>query len=346
MSIKPFAWLGAQLLYPTYKSRKTLCEAVDQYLSAEERNNRRIVKRVKKGAFYCKRVYKTTYEEFFIYGFDRLNDRGKKTYIGDYERQEIMERAVSDYTFRVFANKYETYRAFRPFFRRDAVPVNGIKDLEGFLEFAGNHRDLIVKPLCESLGKGVYLVNLDSLGSSARELFDQINANGPAIIEERIQQSAKMASLHPNSVNTVRILTKLNADGTAEVIDSFLKIGRDGKCVDNGGQGGLLAGIDLESGIVTSPGISEKLEEFICHPNTGCQIIGFSIPQWEEVKALSMELACVVPEQRVVGWDLAHTEDGWVLVEGNSKSMFIGWQITGRKGWRSVAEKHLSEWMS
>lgn len=34
------------------------------------------------------------------------------------------------------------------------------------------------------------------------------------------------------------------------------------------------------------------------------------------------------------GWDLALTDNGWVLVEGNEKGMFIGFQLPTHQGFR------------
>ena len=341
---RPFAWLAAQLMYPRFKKSAALCKAVDDFLSPQEREDRRFVRRVKKDAFYSKRVYRVSYTEYFLFRFPLLNDRGRRTYVGDYERMAIMERVVNERTLFLFSNKYETYKAFRPYYHRETILIRGPEDRDAYDKFVSGHRELIVKPVDQSLGSGIFLAD-PADEADAEELFRRICSEGAAIVEERIRQSADLASLHPASVNTIRLLTKYNSDGSVSLIEGFLKIGRGGNCVDNGGQGGLLAAIDLASGVVTSLGITEKLEEFIFHPDTGRQIVGFSLPDWDEAKKLAEELARVIPEQKIVGWDLAHTDDGWVMVEGNSKSMFVGWQLTQRKGWRSTAEKVLAEWM-
>lgn len=344
LSKKGVAWLAAGLLYPLYKNREQICNAVSEFLSDKQLHDSAMVRRVKKAAFYHKWAYKISYQEYFLFGFDKLNAKGKRAYIGDRERVEITNRIVSDYTLTLFSNKFETYKVFRPYFHRDVVLIQGEKDRELFDDFVSKHRDLIIKPVDQSLGKGIYTAYLGSEEDSEK-LFNTLSLEESVIIEERIHQCKTMSMLHPHSVNTVRILTVINRDGTPSLVDSFLKIGRAGKCVDNGGQGGILAAVDIEYGIVTSIGVTENLEEFIFHPDTGAAIVGFSLPEWDQAKMLAKELALVVPEQRLVGWDLAHTEDGWVMVEGNSCSMFVGWQLTRKTGWRPTAEKFLSEWM-
>jgi glutathione synthase/RimK-type ligase-like ATP-grasp enzyme len=53
------------------------------------------------------------------------------------------------------------------------------------------------------------------------------------------------------------------------------------------------------------------------HPITGTGIVGFQVPLWDESLRLTQEAAKLVPEVAYVGWDVAVTPDGPVLVEGN-----------------------------
>ena len=54
---------------------------------------------------------------------------------------------------------------------------------------------------------------------------------------------------------------------------------------------------------------------------------------------LAKELSGVVPTCQFVGWDFAYTDDGWVVVEGNSKAQFICFQTASQKGYREKLEK-------
>lgn len=60
---------------------------------------------------------------------------------------------------------------------------------------------------------------------------------------------------------------------------------------------------------------------------------------------MAKELANVVPEQRYVGWDLAYTDAGWVMIEGNSWSQFVGPQISQRRGMRSYVDRTFYEYL-
>ena len=60
------------------------------------------------------------------------------------------------------------------------------------------------------------------------------------------------------------------------------------------------------------------------------------------MKTLVQELANVVPSNRYTGWDLALTEDGWLLVEANARGQFIS-QIPDGKGIKEQFDRYLEE---
>ena len=161
------------------------------------------------------------------------------------------------------------------------------------------------------------------------------------VVEGLIQQTGIFHDIHPSSVNTVRIST-IRFDDRVEIIHPFAKFGQAGTCVDNGGAGGILCTIDPNTGVI----MRARDEQGTCyekHPDTGSPIVGTQIPKWEEAVALAKELAHVRPQNRYVGWDVALTDNGWVLVEGNFRGQFIGWQLVDRKGFKKELAGILKE---
>ena len=129
-------------------------------------------------------------------------------------------------------------------------------------------------------------------------------------------QHPKMASLCPTSVNTCRIATLLG-DKQQGIVYAFLRIG-NGKVMDNVDCGGMAARIDLDTGRLLTVGADKQGNTFIKHPITNTSIIGFTIPYWEEAKAMCLKAAEKVPEMRFIAWDVAITENGPTFIEGNS----------------------------
>ena len=111
-----------------------------------------------------------------------------------------------------------------------------------------------------------------------------------------------------------------------------LRMGRSGCLVDNAGQGGIFAAIDVKTG-VTFAAADESRNRYFIHPDSHKELIGFVVPRWEEACALAKSLSYRLPEAGFVGWDLALTDDGWVMVEGNAYPLII-YQIALGKGIR------------
>ena len=53
------------------------------------------------------------------------------------------------------------------------------------------------------------------------------------------------------------------------------------------------------------------------HPISGTEIMGFKVPMFQDAVNLVKECAKVVPEVQYIGWDVAISENGPVIVEGN-----------------------------
>ena len=53
------------------------------------------------------------------------------------------------------------------------------------------------------------------------------------------------------------------------------------------------------------------------HPETGAAITGETVPGWPAIKQLIIQVAGRLPFPGIVGWDVALSPDGIVIVEGN-----------------------------
>jgi hypothetical protein len=63
------------------------------------------------------------------------------------------------------------------------------------------------------------------------------------------------------------------------------------------------------------------------HPETGKTIQGFKIPYWEEMIELVEKASKVVSEVGYIGWDVAITPNGPILIEGNTSPGYKYYQI-------------------
>lgn len=215
---------------------------------------------------------------------------------------------------KILNQKDETYELFKEYYHRELIHIVGPESYPIFEDFCQRNSSFIVKPDDSSQGNGVYREKLE--GKTTQEVFESIIAHGKSVVEEIIQQDPRMAAFHPNSVNTVRIVT-CNREGHIQIIQSSVRLGTGDSVVDNGC---LSAGIDKETGIIISRGReAHKPGRYLRHPDTDVPILGNIIPEWDKLLALVYELPLKLPEQRVIGWDLALSDRGWLMIEANAR---------------------------
>ena len=95
-----------------------------------------------------------------------------------------------------------------------------------------------------------------------------------------------------------------------------IRIGNGKNVVDNFNHGGMYSVVN-EKGIIDKPAIDKKSNIYEVHPVTNTKIVGFEIPYFKQVIKLVKEAAKIVPEVGLVGFDVAITNNGPVLIEGN-----------------------------
>lgn len=157
-------------------------------------------------------------------------------------------------------------------------------------------------------------------------------------IEDFVSQHSKINSISPSGLNTVRVITLLNNLKNVSVIGSVFRISVDSP-IDNYSAGNLAAEVDPMSGIVLTGGIRKRSacdEYHDIHPITGIPIKGFKLPFWEEVISMVKEAALIVPQVRTIGWDVAITDNGCLLIEGNSQWNKDTWQIPAGYGKKHI----------
>lgn len=304
---------------------------IDSHMPDEIKRNRRKRRRLYYDILYSALVFGSSINEYFWYHFDAKRYSERRKFITTYSRYldfDIHVNNMADAA--VFQNKYKTYLKFKEYFRRDAVLITSDDDYDDFCSFVKAHPKFVYKPTNKAFGDGIRLIDISQY-ESFKALFEEIIKDGVCVLEELIIQAPEMAELNASSVNTVRVPTIVTKDGV-KVLYPFLKVGKDNSFVDNGGAGGILALIDLGTGIVCNTPTDEEGNRYILHPDTGKQLVGFQIPRWNELLILAEKLASVMPSVRYVGWDLALTAEGWVLVEGNNDGMFVGQQMLDQIG--------------
>ena len=280
---------------------------------------------------FCCFAYGFDPDEYFAYRFVDRNKYDRQLFISESESKSYVYRMNDSAAIDIYNDKGQTYEKFHKFYGRKALIIDNFRQFDSFIAFISQRRYIVKKIVTESLGNSIELIDLCQWRNMERELFTYFLKQGKVILEDLVHQSAKMATFNNTSVNTIRIITFFTRNGVVAPY-CFVKTGRNGSFVDNGGAGGILAGVDIKNGMINTDGFDETGKNYAVHPDTQTTFKGFEIPDFTKAIELAKRLSSMTPKVKYIGWDFAHTDNGWVIIEGNGMSQLIGPQTTMQKG--------------
>lgn len=182
--------------------------------------------------------------------------------------------------------------------------------------------DCIIKDNASTWGIGVSKVHKDNEEEIAAAL-DRCEAN-QIVIEECITSCHELEQFHPQSCNTLRVVT-ITYNDKSIVYKAGFRMGRGGAVVDNTKFGGLYVEIDVNTGNIPGEAIDYTGKTHKVHPDTGVQITGYTIPRWGSIMEQCNNAAKALHATIVIGWDVCLMEDGHVeFIEANHMPDFSG----------------------
>jgi hypothetical protein len=244
-----------------------------------------------------------------------------------------------------------TYGIYDPRFGRTA-DGKSLKNAQEFREFIENldADKFVLKPVSSAKGSGITvilgregLIFISAGGErySLEQLFEKClegwksttsHTSYGLLIQEYVEQHEILQRIQPHSLNTLRVITFIDDHGKVEVLATMVKFGLGASAVDNLSKGGFAARVDkggiIQTAILEEPG---SYEPVVKHPTTSEQIEGVRLPFFDEAVALAIRAQLHIPQLRTLGWDIAITPQGPVIIETN---VFWGnlTQVAIRKG--------------
>ena len=271
----------------------------------------------------CAAKYNAGYIDYKIAEMYRLNDAQRATQITRGISNSIVARMNDKKFWPFFDNKTEFNDLFCEQVNRSWLNLK-TATAEKFADFIRNRGDIICKPIDGSSGQGILKCTPEDY-ADPKALYERLKAAGIGIVEDKVIQHEAIAALCPTSVNTIRVATLLG-DKKEGIVYAYIRIG-NGKVMDNVDCGGMAAPVDIETGVIAGVGANKAGETYEIHPMTGKKIPGTQIPYWEEAKKMCLEAMQIVPQVRYVGWDVAATPTGPVIIEGNTYCAHDFWQL-------------------
>lgn len=201
-------------------------------------------------------------------------------------------------------------------------PTNGSKSVGSALFESIDHA---TGQIMLSNGKTV------EVASIAQEIAEDY-ASG-YLFEDALIQHQGMQAVAGDALGSVRFVT-IDSGAGADVLYALWKLPAPTAMSDNFWQeGSMVAHVDAQTGGVTMcrRGLGLKVEELEAHPVSGLPIVGFQIPHWDAACRLVIDTHRVFQGLGIAGWDVGITQDGPVIIEGNSNPFHTLYQnATGR----------------
>lgn len=276
----------------------------------------------------------------YLYNFYEFNNGNNPShYLDEYARRGFTGRINDDPD--LLADKERFYRQLSTSGYGDYAPKAYGKIVEGeyesdtasaILSLLYSKERLVVKMKRGSGGNYVYIctktnggVTINGSDLTESEFMQFIAGLDGYLVQEYVDQAGYLDNINPNSANTIRILTIHPEGGSPFIAVAVQRMGTSkSRGFDNFSQGGLSAEINIKTGELSKavrPENSMKPYWYDTHPNTGTQIEGYEIPEWDAICDQLLQIARSLPEVKYAGWDVLITEPGeFILIEANSQS--------------------------
>ncbi len=293
-------------------------------------------------AVSCVFKYNIGLMDYFIFKFYEKDAKERAQWGGTgflYEYHLLMNPKNTRH---ILANKIDFFEAYGPFVQHATCTIDDLeKNNEKAQAVLSNKKNKIV--VKDALGQCGWDVEvLTASDYTAKSLFTYMKTKGFNLIEEFVEQHPHLKALSSTGLNTVRIITQLNKQNEVVILGARLRISVNSH-VDNLASGNIAAPVNIQTGVVEGPAVYSDITktEAVNHPVTGVKIEGFQVPLWNEAIDMVKKAAHHRPENRSIGWDVAITEQGPELIEGNHNWCKILWQLPVKKGLKDTLYQYV-----
>lgn len=192
-------------------------------------------------------------------------------------------------------------------------------------------QSLFVKPTNEMAGRGAERWSWLGDGTweqgpderlDEQRLLDRLRSLSqaqPYLLQPCIENHPLVSALGGQTVCTARLTTSKSPRRSPEPLYAEFRMPSGSGCVDNVSAGGVSSIVDLAEGRLVSAfsgHYSDKPVED--NPLTGQRIVDFSLPSWREAVDLCCQAHQTYEGFAFIGWDVAFTPDGPLLIEANT----------------------------
>ena len=271
---------------------------------------------------FCMIFYGASPSNYYYFDFYNASFKERKSFLTHRYNEKLIKKYNNKNDIWRLEDKYEFEKEYSYYCKRKCIKNKNIT-YENFMKYFDEHK-IIYKSLRGGQGKNIktYQVKKDNSKSIFKELI-----NFPeGIIEEWIDQDAKMSSLYSNAINPIRIQT-IRLNGKVSIIVATLTIGNNTNIANASAANSIFGLVDITNGTVYTDGYDYNGNCYKEHPMSHIKIKGFVIPNWNDVISLVESIALKIPNLGYIGWDVAITPDGACIIEGNNDAGYLAYQL-------------------
>lgn len=274
-------------------------------------------------------------DQYVIYDFPH---RDRREYLSEFDWYRS-RRINGDYSF-ILNNKLVCADMLRQYTRIPETYASrigrfllladgGIATDEAILDCLREKRKAIIKPINFGKGKDVHLIRyenetffLDQDPIAPQGLVNFLHRSKDWFLSEYVQQADYLNRIYGETANTIRLIAlRRPEDHTFKIFFAVQRIGTSHTVpVDNGSRGGLVAKIDLETGVLSEARSLHNLNVHEVHPDSRSPIRGVQVPNWKQLQQEVLELSNRFLYLSFIAWDILVTEEGFAVIEANTSS--------------------------
>ena len=264
---------------------------------------------------WCVFRYGMALSDYLNYEIYKRTAQERREYVSTRTENRFYETVSPSAYKKRFTVKQNFLREFKDYTKRGCI-VPGEDSFEAFCAFLDENPQFMAKPYDGLGGQGVQKVTAADI-TDRQGYYDRCRENR-IFLEELVRQHEDMNALCPASVNTARIMT-FNDHGKPEILWMGLRVGNGINAVDNFHAQGMGVAVDMATGRLKGQGIDKDGNRFTVHPTTGVAFDGFQLPDFQQAVDMVLRGALESDKILVIGWDVAFSENGPVVIEANRR---------------------------
>lgn len=275
------------------------------------------------------KCYKFSALDYYVIGNGyTLSKYEKKRFFTERRASWLWNKVNNPEYIHFVENKVDALEFFKDFVSRKWLYATKSSFSE-FKDFVSKTPVFIAKPL--ELYEGIGIEKHSTIGVSEKELETLYSyfVSNDMLLEECIKAHDDIY-LGTKGLSTFRLYTLIDGKGEVHILKAKYRVGTGDAIIDTA-EGCVAYPISIEHGVIEGPGINEVLNSklYYYHPDCDKLVVGMKIPMWDRVLEVVTEAAKKIPQLRYIGWDIAVTNDGVELIEGNHMPYTGTFEIMG-----------------